>query len=207
MSKYLTETDDIQFSEPILAQKAVRVGIVSAEKTEWEVKAKDEWTPEQKEALAGQFGKKFTALKLKIQISDDTVRTEHEDAKPKLTIEDQFNIERYPYYSKKLGRMEWLGRAKLYQLEEAFGFEPVFTVNGAIVEAFVTKSGKKVAPKTEGVKRIVNPDFFNAYFTSEGEPNISNWVGKTIYADIDVEKSEKFGDKNVIARYVKSPVI
>lgn len=192
MSKYLTEEDDVQFSEPILAQKGVRIGISFAEKVEWKSK---------------HDGNSYDACKLTVQISDDTVKTEHADAKPKLTIEDQFNIVQYPYLDKKTGTMKKLGKQKLYQLEQVFGFDPCFQANGKAVEPFVTKSGNKVAPKVEGVKRFINPDFFNAYFDESGNPRIDNWVGKTLYADIEVETSEQFGSKNVIARYVKGPSI
>lgn len=192
MSKYTEEQDDVQFSEPILAQKGVRCGIQFAEKVTWKNK---------------HDGQEYDACKLTIQISDESVRTEHSDAKPKLTIEDQFNIVQYPYLDKKSGAMKKLGKKKLYQLENAFGFDPVFQVNGQPVEVFITKNGNKVAPKIEGVKRVVNSEFFNAYFTSNGDPVIDNWIGKTIYADIDVEMSEQFGNKNSVGRYVKAPAI
>jgi len=192
MSKYTEEQDDVQFSEPILAQKGVRLGIQFAEKTVWKNK---------------HDGQEYDACKLTTIISDDSVKTEHADAKPKMTIEDQFNIVQYPYLDKKSGEMKKLGKTKLYQLEAAFGFDPVFQVNGKQVEPFVTRNGNKVAPKLEGVKRVLNPDFFDAYFNQDGTPKVDNWVGKTVYADIEVETSEQFGSKNVIARYVKAPAI
>ena len=191
MNRFTEEQDEVQFSEPILAQKGVRLGIQFAEKTVWNNK---------------QDGLPYDACKLTLTISDDSVKTEHSDAKPKLTIEDQFNIVQYPYLDKKTGTIKKLGKTKLYQLEAAFGFEPVFQVNGQKVEPFTTKAGNKVAPKIEGVKRVINPDFFNAYFDSEGNPKTENWIGKTVYADIEVETSEQFGAKNVISRYVKAPV-
>jgi hypothetical protein len=192
MSKYLEEEDDVQFSEPIIAQKGVRCGIQFATKSTWTNKVD---------------GNPYDACKLTVTISDDSVKTEHSDAKPKLTIEDQFNLQNYPYTDKKTGEIKKLGRSKLYQLEQAFGFEPVFQVGGKIVEPFVTKAGNKVAPKIEGVKRVLNPDFFKSYFKEDGSPNLDNLVGKIIYADIEVEKSEQFGAKNVISRYVKAPII
>ncbi len=196
MSKYTEEQDDIQFSEPILAQKGVRLGISFAEKTEWEAKT------------AGiKNGNKFDACKLTLTISDDSVKTEHADAKPRLTIEDQFNIEAFTYEDKKTGEVKKLGKTKLYQLEQAFGFDPIFKVNGTIVPPFITKNGNKVAPKIEGVKRVINPDFFDAYFTQDGNPVVDNWIGKTVYADVIVELSEQFGNKNAIGRYVKAPAL
>jgi len=191
MSKYTEEQDDVQFSEPILAQKQVRCGISFVEKVEWKNK---------------HDGQTYDACKVTLTISDDSVKTEHADAKPKLTIEDQFNIVQYPYMDKKTGTIKKLGKTKLYQLEQAFGFDPRFQVNGQPVEPFVTKNGNKVAPKIEGVKRVINPEFFEAYFTSNGDPVIDNWIGKTVYADIEVETSEQFGSKNVIARYTKAPL-
>lgn len=207
MSKYLEEADDVQFSEPILAQKGVRCGISFVEKTVWTVKEKEKWSEEQHEAMQGLIGQTADAVKLTVTISDDSVRTEHEDAKPRLTIEDQFNIEAFPYPDKNTGKVKKLGRQKLFQVEEAFGFEPVFKVGDETVEAHVTKTGRKVAPKLEGVKRVVNPDFFGAYFTAEGEPVTDNWIGKEVYADISVRRSDQFGDKNEVQRYVKAPEV
>lgn len=196
MSKFLDEGDEITFSEPILAQKGVKCGITFAERTEWESKT------------AGvKNGVKFDACKVKLTISDTSVKTEHENAKPRLTIEDQFNIVQFPYEDKNTGEKKFLGRTKLYQLEEAFGFEPRFVVDGAEVAPFVTKAGRKVAPKIDGVKRVVNPDFFNAYFSSTGDPIVDSWVGKTVYCDIKLTQSEQYGAKNEIERYVKAPVM
>ena len=215
MSKYTEEQDDVQFSEPILAKKQVRCGIQFAEHTQWEVKTKKTWDIDQVNAMQDYLGKRYDALKLAIQISDDSVKTEHAEAKPKLTIEDQFNLESYPYFDKKAGIVKKMGKSKLYQFEQAFGFDPVFMLDGQTVAPFVTKAGNKVAPKLEGVKRVINPDFFNAYFrittdefgAEKAIPVLDNWVGKVVYADIEVETSEQFGSKNVIARYVKAPVI
>jgi hypothetical protein len=195
MSRF-DEGDDIRFSEPILAQKGVKVKIGFAERTEWEAKTK-----------GVKNGQKYDACKLTLTIDDKSVKTEHADASPRLTIEDQFNIVSFPYEDKQTGEVRKLGRDKLYQLEEAFGFEPIFKVGDQVVPPYVTKNGKKVAPKLEGVKRIPNPDFFNAYFSSAGDPIVDSWVDKTIYADIKLEQSEQFGSRNSIARYVKTPAV
>lgn len=192
MSRFTDEQDDVQFSEPVLAQKGVKLKINFVEKTAWESKTD---------------GKKYDAVKLALGITDQSVKTEHADAKPKLSLEDQFNIVGYPYKDKKTGEIKKLGRTKLYQLEQAFGFDPIFVVNNERVEPFVTRNGNKVAPKTEGVKRVINPDFFQAYFTSDGDPVVDNWVDKTVYADLGLENSEQFGAKNVVTRFVKAPTI
>lgn len=191
MSRFTDEQDDVPFSEPILAQKGVKCVIDFAEKTAWKNKVD---------------GQEYDAVKLVIKIDDDTVRTEHADAKPKLVLEDQFNMVQYPYIDKKTGETKKLGKTKLYQLQSAFGFDPVFKVGGEVVEPFTTRNGNKVAPKVEGVKQVLNPDFFAAYFDAEGNPNLNNIVGKTIYANIGVETSEQYGSKNVIESYVKAPV-
>ena len=193
MNPYTDQEDDVQFSEPILAQKGVRLKVMFVEKNPWKNKVDDQ---------------NYDAIKLTFQIDNpSSVRTEHADAKPRLTIEDQFNIVQYPYKDKKTGEIKKLGRSKLYQLEQVFGFDPVFKVNGGVVAPFITKTGNKVAPKVEGVKRSLNEDFFNAYFSGLGQPNVDNWVDKIIYADINVETSEQFGSKNVVDRYVKAPAI
>lgn len=213
MSNILDAEDEVVFSEPILAQKGVRCGISFVESNEWEVKKKEKWSDAQASAMseflvpdAEGKGKLVKALKITVNISDDSVRTEHEDAKPRLTIEDHLNLEKYPYPDKE-GNVKWLGRQKLYQLEEAFGFEPVFKAGGQVVEPHVTRTGKKVAPKIEGVSRVLNPDFYNAYFNADDTPKVDEWVGKEIYADISLENSEKFGDRNGITRYVKAPEV
>lgn len=196
MSKFTDESEDIVFYEPIIAQKGVKMKIQFAESTTWEAKT------------AGvKNGNKYEAIKLTLLIDDKSVKTESETSKPRLTIEDQFNIVNFPYEDKQTGEKKTLGRAKLYQLEEAFGFEPVFKVGSEVVEPHITKSGKKVAPKLEGVKRVVNPDFFYAYFSTAGDPIVDSWVDKTIYADIKLERSEQFGDRNAIDRYVKAPLV
>lgn len=196
MSNMLTDTDDIQVIEPILAQKNVSVEIVKVEKAQWEAKTGG--------VKNGQF---FDALKVSILIKDVSVKTEHEGAKPRLSVEDQFNIVSFPYEDKKTGEIKKLGREKLYQLEAAFGFDPVFVLNGSQVEPYITKNGNKVAPKTEGVKRSINPDFFDAYFNADNSPKIENWIGKKLCADIGVENNEQYGAKNVVKRYIKPQAI
>lgn len=196
MSKFLDESEDIVFAEPILAQKGVKCKITGAEWTQWEAKT-----------MGVKNGQKYDAVKLTVQIDDPSVKTEHENSKPRLTINDQFNIVAFPYEDKNTGETKKLGRTKLYQLETAFGFDPCFKVGDEVVPPFVTKSGNKVAPKIDGVKRVVNPDFFNAYFSTAGEPIVGNWVDKVVYADIKLEQSEQFGPKNSIDRYVKAPAI
>lgn len=188
----LTDTDDIQVIEPIIAQKNVSIEILSAEKTTWNNKVD---------------GNPYDALKLSIKIVDSSVKTEHENAKPKLVFDNQFNVTSYPYIDKKTGETKKLGRENLYQLESAFGFDPVFVVNGSRVEPYITKNGNKVAPKIEGVKRSINPDFFDAYFNADNSPKIENWIGKKLCADIGVENNEQFGAKNVIKRYLKPQAI
>jgi len=199
----LDQGDEVQFSEPILPQDNVRCGIVAVKKVEWEIKVKDKWNEAQKEKMKDLLGKKYKALWLDLKISDDTIQTENEDGKPKLDVSNQFNIEAYPYPDKNTGELKSMGKQALYQLEEAFGFDPIFKVNGEIVEPFVTRNNRKVAPKIKGVKRFINPDFFNAYITSDGEPISSNWVGKVIHCKIGVEKSDQYGDKNVVLAYRK----
>ena len=86
---------------------------------------------------------------------------------------------------------------------------------GQPLEPHVTKTGRKVAPKVEGVKRRINPDFFDAYFKpfeTEDDgvvvtkllPVVDNWVGKEILADIELEHDEQYGSKNVVKRFKKA---
>ena len=200
MSGCREESDEGILREPILAKKDVKLEITAAESTEWTVKEAG------KGGAPRHEGEKYQAMKLTLSITDEDVQTEHEGSRPQLIIEHQFNVARYPYLDKKTGTVKWLGRQNLYDLEEAFGFEPVFTNgNGEPVEAYITRSGRKVAPKIEGVKRQLNKDFTAAYFTSDGNPNLE-WAGKTVYADIGVEESDQFGDRNRIQRFKRAPM-
>ena len=189
-----SERDEVVFREPILEQKNVKAQISFAEPSEWRPK----------EGVQGKDGVKdsYKAAKITVIIKDDSVKTEHPDAQPRLIVEDQFNIQKYPYVDKKSGELKWLNREKLFQLETAFGFEPRFVDKaGNSVEPYVTRTGNKVAPKVEGVARVVNPDFFGAYFHEDGTVNPTNWIDKNILVDVGVESSEQFGDKNTIRRY------
>lgn len=144
MSRYTEQEEEVKFSEPILAQKGVRMGIQFVEKDTWEVKEKEKWIEDGRLAMEEFLGKRYDACKITLQISDDSVRTEHEDTIPKMVIEDKFNIEAYPYPDKKTGKVTWLGRQALYQLEEVFGFEPVFVANGNQVDPFVPPPHSKL---------------------------------------------------------------
>ena len=201
MAGWNEESDDVIVTEPIVAKKDCKLEIVAAETTEWKVKEAS------KGGAPGYEGQAFQPMKLTLSITDEDIQTEHEGAKARLVIEHQFNLAKYPYLEKKSGTVKWMGRQALYDLEEAFGFEPLFTdAQGQKVEPYLTRSGRKVAPKSvEGAKRKLNPEFIAAYFTAEMVPNLE-WAGKTVYADVDVERSEQFGDKNVIKRFKATPV-
>lgn len=189
------ETDDIQFREPVLPRKNVKLKVNFAEPMEWVAK----------EAAGEYCGKSYKAVKLQLIVDDPEARCENEDALPKM-IEDVFNVEKYPYGDKNTGELKWLGRSKLYQLESAFGFDPVFVdAEGNEMEPKVTRTGAKVAPK--GAKRKLNQDFVSAYFLPDGTVTPDNWIDKTVYADVDIERSEQYGDKNKVKRYNKPPIV
>ena len=194
------EQDEVILTEPILAKRDCKVEITAVEATEWTVKETS------KGGAPGHEGEKYPAAKMTLLITDEEIQTEHEGSRPRLTLEHQFNLQRYPYLDKKSGTVKWLGRANLYELEEAFGFDPIFTNGeGQSVEPYITRAGRKVAPKGEGIKRQLNPAFLQAYFTSEGAPNLE-WAGRTVYADIGIERDEQYGDKNRIQRFKRTPI-
>ena len=194
------DSEKVELVEPILAQKDVKLEIVAAESAEWTVKEAS------KGGAPGHAGEKYAAMKLTLLITDTNVQTEHEGSRPRLTIDHQFNVDKYPYLDKKSGTVKLLGRQHLHDLEEAFGFEPLFTnESGEPVEPYITRNGRKVAPKGEGIHRKLNPAFVSAYFTSEGKPNLE-WSGKVVYADIGIEASEQYGDRNRITRFKRAPV-
>lgn len=198
--RWQDESDEVVLTECILAKKDCQVEIVAAEPTEWKVKEAA------KGGAPGHEGEAYKAMKLTLQITDQDIQTEHEGSRPRLTLEHQFNVEKYPYLDKKSGAVKWLGRQNLYDLEEAFGFDPLFTNgDGQPVDAYVTRTGRKVAPKGEGIHRKLNPAFVSAYFTAEGIPNLE-WAGKMVYADIGVEESEQYGNRNRINRFKRVPV-
>ena len=195
------EKDPVIFREPILEQKDVKARITFAEPTEWK--------PKEAVRELGEVKESYKACKLTVVLTDiDSVRTEHADALPKPLIDDQFNVERYPYADKKTGKLAWMNRGKLFNLEEAFGFDPCFVDGeGNPVEPYVTRSGNKVAPKIDGVARVLNPDFVSAYFHTDMTVNPTNWIDKDIVIDVGVEKNEQYGDKNTILRYKKVQAI
>ena len=190
------DADEIVQVEPIVAKKDCKVEVTAAESATWKVK----------DTVPGHGGEEYRAMKLTLLITDPDVQTEHEGSRPRLTLDHQLNLDRYPYLDKKSGTVKMLGRNNLYDLEEALGFDPMFQdAAGNPIEPFVTRTGRKVAPKGEGNKRVLNPAFLSAYFTGDGAPNLE-WAGKTLYADIGVERSEQYGDKNTILRFKRPPV-
>lgn len=198
------DSDAVQFSEPILAKKDVKVRIDFAEPAEWEVKVKDKWSDADREAMREFVGKKFKAMGLNLTITDSDVKTEHADAKPKVSLTTQLNLDKYPF--PKDGTVQYMGRQGLYDLQGALGFDPVFVVNGRQVEPYITKTGNKVAPKIEGVKQVINPDFFSAYFNPDGTVNPTNWIDKVIYVDVELERNEQYGDRNNVTRFKRRPI-
>src|SRR3990167_11137464 len=155
---YTQERDEVIFREPMLEQQDVQAKISFAEPSEWKLK-------DQVKAIGGDQVKDiYKACKLTVAITDDSVKTEHPDALPKMIVEDQFNVQKYPYVDKKTGKLAWLNRQKLFDLEKAFGFDPCFVdADNNQVEPYVTKTGNKVAPKITGVARVLNPDFVSNY--------------------------------------------
>ena len=195
---WMDEQDGVQFSGPILPKKECQVRIEFVEDATWTVKAG---------GAPGYEGQAFKAAKLTAVITDANIATEGDHIKPRLTVELQFNLEKYPYLDKKTGNVAWLGRQFVYDLEEAFGFEPVFVgPDGAKVEPYISKNGRKLAPKVDGVKRGINPEFAATYFNADGTVKPDNWIGKTVYADIGVEESEQWGARNKITRFRPAPV-
>ena len=191
------DADVVSFSGPIQAKKDCKLRIDFAEGTTWKVK----------ESVPSHAGEEYKAIKLTCTITDENIQTEGENIKPRLVLEHQFNLDRYPYLSKKTGAIEWLGRQNLYDLEEAFGFDPIFVNgDGSEVEPYVTRNGRKVAPKVEGVKRKLNAAFTAAYFNEYGIPTPDAWINREVYADIGIEANEQYGDRNRILRFKKAPV-
>lgn len=180
---------DVVFTEPIVEKKDCEVEIVDVGLSPWIAKAGE------------HVGKAFNACKLQLVITDKDIRTETEGAKARTVLDDVFNLEPYPYM--KDGEPRWMTIGKVYELEAAFGFEPVYVdASGNKVPPHVSRTGKKYAPKVEGVKRKLNPAFVEAYFDESDSPKVMEWVGKKLRAHVAVRKSEQYGDKNVVKRYL-----
>ena len=199
---YTQERDEVIFREPMLEQQDVQAKISFAEPSEWKLK-------DQVKAIGGDQVKDiYKACKLTVAITDDSVKTEHPDALPKMIVEDQFCVQKYPYVDKKTGKLAWMNRQKLFDLERAFGFDPCFVDRqGNSVEPYISRTGSKLAPKVDGCARVINADFLSNYFHEDMTINPTNWIDKSILVDIGVEKSEQYGDKNIIKRYKKVSTI
>jgi len=187
------EQDDVVFTEPVQAKVDVKMKVFFVETSKWVAK------PEAKEFA----GLEYKALKVTYKIDDKNVVKEHEDSITKL-VEDQINLEKYPFADKETGTVRFMGRNKLYQLERALGFDPWFVdAQGNPIPPIVTKAGNKRGPK--GAKQMINPDFFQAYFNPDGTPKVDNWLEKVVYADLTLRKSEQYGDKNEVKKYKPVP--
>ena len=193
------EYEDVQLTEPIQPKKDCLVQIAAAEGASWTVK------PASEGGAPGFEGQVFPAMKLTVLITDPNVETEHEGSRVRRTIEHRLNLDRYPFKDKN-GAVGWMGKQGLYELEEALGFPPVY-VNAELqpVEPFITRTGRKAAPRGEGIKRQLNQDFLRAYFTPEGNPNLE-WAGKNLAADIEIQRDDRYGDRNRIVRFKPVPV-
>ena len=159
-----------------------------------------DWTPKEATGVT----EKTRAMKLEITITDDNVQTENSDAKPARKIDDYINLAPHPYVNKD-GEKAMLRPNKVYQLQRAFGFDPLFVDDeGSPVEPKITKTGNKVCPA--GAHEKLNPDFLDAYFDESDEPKFGSFEGKEIIAHVGVGKgTAEFGPRNEIKAY-KAPV-
>src|SRR3990167_8533714 len=187
MGMYSDEADAVISSEAVMPLKKCALQISFVERNDWTAK-----TEEHK-------GEKFPALKVTYRITDERAKTESADANVK-AVEDVLNLVKFPYTDKETGEVKWLRRGKLFEIERAFGFEPVFVnEQGQVLEPRVSKkTGGKYGPK--GSSQKLNPDFEEAYFDASGNPKVDNWSDKEVLADIDIERSEQFGDRNKVKR-------
>jgi hypothetical protein len=199
--------DPQSFDEPIQPKRGCKLKVHFVEAADWV--PKDEvlrLDPGVRRASANPQDllehPKFRALNLQLRVIDDNVETEHTEGRPAI-ITDRFPLQRYPYWSKKNQAIDWMNRFKLFQLEEAFGFEPVFLAeDGERLEARITRTGRKLAPKVAGVRRVLNPEFQGAYFDQDLRPKVDNWLDQDLTADVVLDPDEGFGERNSIARYV-----
>ena len=187
--------DQVDSFEPIQPKDNCELKVVSVEPDEWKVK----------DGVIGHEGETTKSVKMQLQIMDKDVETKSEGAKPRRNFEIIFNVAPH-YYLSKDNEVKVLGRSTLFQLEEAMGFDPIYVNGDGPVEPFVTRTGRKRAPKGDGVKRKVNPDYVEAYFYPDGNIKPDNWVDKTLYAKVGIRESDQFGDKNVVKAFKPAPV-
>lgn len=191
------EANDVEYSEPVQPKRDCQIELQGALPETWIVK----------ESVTGYQGHQTKCVRVTCRIIDPNVTTEHEEARPRLVFDQTFNIERHPYFNKKVGEVRFLSRGLLHSLEEALGFDPIFhDADGNPVEPRITRNGTKTAPNRPGIKQLLNPAFVSAYFTPEGVPNLE-WSGKQVYCDLGIEESEdgQFPPRNRILRFKRAP--
>lgn len=146
-------------------------------------------------------GTKTLAMKLTLDIVDPRAKCANADARPKQII-DYINLEVHPpqsaekkatYISKAIGLMK------------ALGFDPMFVDDaGNEVEPRINRSGNKVAP--EGASIRFNKAFIDAYFDKDSDgnesPKFGVWGDIKVRANLKIETSEEFGDKNAVKGYL-----
>lgn len=174
--------------EPVMEKKDCKMKVLGAEKHNWKPKEGTGVTEE------------TPAMKLQLQIDDEGAVCENSDAMPSLNINDFINLAPHPYVSKS-GEVAKLRTGKLFQLQRALGFEPLYIGEGGEpVEPKVSKTGKKYCPA--GASEKLNPDFIEAYFDEQDEPRFDAWIGRDIVAHVVVRKSEEYGNSNEVKSYV-----
>jgi len=178
--------------EPIMEKKDCRIKILGATKHNWKPKEATGVTEE------------TNAMKLELSIEDDDAVTENKDAKARKRIDDYINLAPHPYVDKS-GEKQMLRPSKVYQLQRALGFDPVFVGDaGEPVPPRITRTGAKACPV--GCHERLNPDFLDAYFDSNDEPKFGSWVDKDVIAHVGVDPgTEEFSPSNKVRSY-KAPV-
>lgn len=184
--------------EPMAPKKDCRLKIVGAEMApSW--KHKVEGKSEYKEPG------KTRVMKLNLHITDEDAVTENKDAKLRRKFEDLVILERHPYRDKMTGETKYMALNKLFQLQEALGFEPKYVDDdGNEVEPKISASGRKYPPK--GAHIAFRDEFLDAYFDENDEPKFSSWLDLDVTASVGYknqseEDTENFGRRNEVKAY------
>lgn len=146
-------------------------------------------------------GSKTLAMKVTLDVVDPRAKCANVDAKPK-QITDYINLEVHPSQAEGK-KATYIGKA--LGLMRALGFEPTYVDDaGNEVEPKITRSGNKVAP--EGSSTRFNKAFIEAYFTNDDDgqqsPKFGVWADVKVRANLKVEESEEYGDKNAVVKYL-----
>jgi len=184
--------------EPIMEKKDCKIRILGAKPGEPNANGDLGWEQKGDYAQKNENGdpKRTKTMILELEIIDEDAKPINKDAKIRKRFEDRLiAVETHPTILKDSGVSVKQPPSKLYQLQQAFGFDtPYFNKDGNPDTAPLGRTGKPYCPK--GWSMGINEEFADAYFITndngEAEPKFGVWeVGidgsREIVAHVRVE--------------------